>query len=351
MKRRPSRSALTILVLIGMEFLPLSVEASFFQRVLSSPRSCLLEVFNKVSNGESPSDLPSAKSKVAVTDLKSLPASVPQAPLVDRDYDFASRLWEEDLSLQKGGLSDPSQRSRFQVARDEARQKLYRISQGAPSGTLEATRTLALQFESVLRYAPAQRRESLFLIRDSMLHSAHPEARRTLSAYLQSVWDEAHLVDLHSTSRPSLSSDEILEQVLRRRIKAQGFPEPRILDRLLTPEEFIRFIQVSPSFIDEVDIAVESLKAMGKVNSNQPTHGRLTHLATLDYLGFCFRKKGRPPTELRETLEWALSRDPITAKAVWGYLFDQAPKGEGGVGLSSPDVFHEVLQEAWGLSK
>ncbi len=123
------------------------------------------------------------------------------------------------------------------------------------------------------------------------------------------------------------------------------------ITEILTPEGMATLLRTGTAFVDEVDSALTTVRAAGQHLPDRPLHGRLTHLVGMDYLGYFLRQRNVPPERLRETLQWVgQNQDLRGANGVWSYLLDQAPGPPGSRGLSTPDILHQQVSEACGLT-
>jgi len=327
-----------------------SASAGFLEEFVRSPRHCLLDAWSRASGKGQVSPSSPIEPPRTAPPIQHPPAELKALP--QYDYDAGAREWEKAVKH----LDAPTV---FQLRehRRTSHSERMSLARAIPRRTISQEMTLRLQYDSVFRHAPEKHRQVLSWLEEAFLHPGRSDSSGVLGEYLNSVADEMGALALNSKDTQIRASavsggpypEELLEQVLFRRIQAQGFPPPVKVEGFLNKEEFGELLKTAPAFVDEVDRSVAALKAQGRVPLDQPRHGRLTHIVALDYAGYFLRSKSVPPERLRETLLWAGGRDSISRMAVWGYLFDQAPGASGTRGISTPDVLNGLMEEAWNL--
>jgi len=375
--------------------------AGVFDRLFHSPRACLVQALDSLLPGRAGS----GAKKPAVVDITQplgespiqavkpvgpplapgsrdpLPDSAPRASLPRDAYEPGSRLLRAEDSFfetVRRQESDPESilmavegvpgarlglsRSELEDllrARARTHARMDTVASSVPRAGLDEKTTVHLVFWNVLSHAPERHQEILRLAADALMQGEGADIQ-AYRAYLKSVHDDALALALRSQD-PAIRKiaieggglpESLYEQVLKSRIVANGYPPPVHIEQILDQNGIATLMKSGASFVDDIDDAVTVARAAGKVLPERNVHGRLTHLAGMDYVGYFLRTKGIPPERFREALQWVgQKQDARAASSVWAYLFDQAPGPAGTRGISTPDVLHGQLNQAWGLTR
>jgi hypothetical protein len=396
------RVAFTLLVYVLVSWIGIpDARAGVFERLFQSPRDCLAQALDTLLPGRSgasankPSGMDIARSSEAAPlqaappsgppltpgSRDPLPDSAPRASLPREDYELGSRLLRAEESFfetvrrqevdpdsifmavegvpgSRLGLSRPELETLL-LARARSHARMDSIAGSVPRAGLNERATVYLVFWNVINHAPERHKEVLRLAADALMQSEAADIQAYRS-YLKSVHDEALALAVKSED-PVLREtaitggplpESLYEQALKARVVANGYPSPVHIEQILDQKGIATLLKNGVAFVDDIDEAVSVARAAGQVLPDRNVHGRLTHLVGLDYVGYYLRSKGVPPERFREALQWVgQKQDARAASSVWAYLFDQAPGPVGTRGISTPDVLHGQLNQAWGLTQ